>query len=113
MSAARELPAIMAIDEIVPGATVRFIFIDGKQYMSIRDLIMHVCGKDKNRASETWRNIPQNQKNELSAFCNTYHFPGAGQSKQPVITFPGAIKLTMFLPGKNVSFGIEVNEKNC
>ena len=41
------------------------------------------------------------KKGELSAFCVNYKFPGAGQKEQPVITFPGAIKLAMFLPGEN------------
>jgi hypothetical protein len=30
----------------------------------------------------------------------TFQFPGRGQTPQPVITFPGAIKLAMFLPGE-------------
>jgi len=89
----------MPIDEIVPGATVRFTIIDGKQYMSIRDVIMHVCGKDNHRAAQTWREIPERYKNELEAYCKTFQFSGRGQSEQPVITFPGAILLNMILPG--------------
>ena len=91
--------AVIPFDEIVPGASVRFTCIDGKQYMSIRDIIMHMCGKDNHRAAEVWRNIPEINKNELAPDCNNFQFPGVGQSKQPVINFPGALKLSMFLPG--------------
>ena len=90
----------MPIDEIVPGGTVRYTVIDGKQYMSVRDLIMHMCEKDNKRASEVWERFDDSKKAELSVYFTTYQFPGPGQSKQPVITFPGAIKLCMFLPGK-------------
>ena len=40
-------------------------------------------------------------KQELSPFLSSYQFPGQGQSTQPVITCPGAIKLVMWLPGKH------------
>ncbi len=104
MSAARELPAIMAIDEIVPGGTVRIIFIDGKQYMSIRDLIAHMCGINFDHAGKTWRRMSDEHKSELQEFCAVFQFPGRGNSNHPVITFPGAIKLTMFLTGKAAAF---------
>jgi hypothetical protein len=44
--------------------------------------------------------MSQEKKNELSAFCGSFTFDGRGQQEQPVITFPGAIKLAMFLPGE-------------
>jgi len=94
----------MPIDEIVPGATVRFTIIEGKQYMSIRDVIMHVCGRDKNQTAEIWRRMSDENKAELSPYCKSYQFPGRGQSEQPVITFPAAIQLTMFLPGSTAAF---------
>ena len=99
MAVAR-LPAVIPFDEIVPGATVRFCVIDGVQYLSIRDLIMCVCMKDNRRAIETWDRLSQNKKDEVSAFCAEKKFPGSGQSEQPVITFVGALKLIMFLPGE-------------
>ena len=37
---------------------------------------------------------------ELGTLCSNFKFPGRGQQEQPVITFPGAIKLLMFLPGE-------------
>ena len=88
-------------DDIVPGATVRFTIVDGKQYMSIRDIIMHMCGMENKRAAEVWDRLTLDQKKEVSAFCGNLQFPGPGQKTQPVITFPGALKLMMFLPGEN------------
>ena len=86
-------------DDIVAGATVRFAEIDGVQYLSIRDIIMHVCEKDGNQACAVWRTLAESKKNELKQFMSVYQFPGPRQSEQPVITFPGAIKMLMFLPG--------------
>lgn len=92
---------IIKLDEIVPGATIRFKVIDGVQYLSIRDLIMHMCDKDGNHANDLWRTLPVSNKNELTQFLGEFQFPGPGQKKQPVITFPGAVQLSMFLPGEN------------
>jgi hypothetical protein len=91
---------LIPFDEIVPGASVRVVTINGLQYLSIRDIIMCVCGKDNKRASEVWDRLSIDKKQEVSAFCGSYKFPGPGQSEQPVITFPGALKLIMFLPGE-------------
>ena len=88
------------LDEIIPGATIRFTVIDGVQYLSIRDFIRHMCEKDNNHAAEIWRRLPHDTKTELNAFCVTFQFRGRGQAEQPVITFPGAVKLLMFLPGE-------------
>lgn len=92
--------ATIPFDEIVAGASVRFCVIDGVQYLSIRDLIKCVCGKSGKRASEAWDRIAQSTKDEVSAFCGIYQFPGQRQSSQPVITFVGALRLIMFLPGE-------------
>ena len=98
---ASEAGSSIPFDEIVPGATVRLAVINGIQYLSIRDIIMHVCGKDNKQASQIWDRMSEDKKEELSSFCRNFQFPGRGQSEQPVITFPGALKLIMFLPGKN------------
>ena len=87
-------------DDIVAGATVRFAEIDGVQYLSIRDIIMHVCEKDGNQACAVWRTLAESKKHELEQFISVYQFPGARQSEQPVITFSGSIKLVMILPGE-------------
>jgi hypothetical protein len=99
MSVAR-LPAVIPFDEIVPGATVRFCVKDGAQYLSIRDMIMCVCGKDPHDAAQIWRRMSPERLSEIGTLCSNFHFPGQGQSEQPVITFGGALKLIMFLPGE-------------
>ena len=94
--------AVIPFDEIVPGATVRVATIGGVQYLSIRDVIMCVCDKNNHRAAETWRNIPENKKEDVQVFCLKHQFPGPGQSEQPIITLEGAIRLMPMLPGKKV-----------
>ena len=93
--------ATIPLDEIIPDATIRFTVIEGIQYLSIRDLIMHVCEKDGDHAGQTWRNIPEYTKKGLDDFITNFKFPGRGQQEQPVITFPGAIDLIIALPGEN------------
>ena len=83
---ASEAGSSIPFDDIVPGATVRLAVINGTQYLSIRDIIMHVCGKTANEAREVWRRMPHSQKDELKASCFYFQFPGRGQSEQPVIT---------------------------
>ena len=94
---------LLPLDEIVAGATVRVAIIHGKQYLSVRDVIMHVCGKNTNDAAEVWRNLsrqnlPNFKKDEIG--LAVYQFPGRGQQYQPVITLTGSVKLVMLLPGK-------------
>lgn len=97
--------------ELVPGSEgVRFTNIQNVPYMSIRDIIMVVCGKDANHASQTWRDLPEAYKNELNQFLVNFQFPGRGQSSQPVITLPGAMKLIMWLPGNMAK---EFRSKAC
>jgi len=102
--AVSKVPAVIPFDEIVPGATVRFCVKDGVQYLSIRDMIMCVCGKNQNDAGGVWRNLSETKKDQLSHSLSSYKFPGQGQSEQPVITFRAAIKLVMMLPGKRAQY---------
>jgi len=88
------------LDEILPGAAIRVTVISGVQYLSVRDLIMFVCDATVDYAGQIWRNVSFSRKSEVQDHLSSFHFPGRGQSDQPVITFPGAIKLSMFLPGK-------------
>lgn len=102
---------IIPFHELVPGSEgVRFTTIQNVPYMSARDIIMVVCDKDSKRASETWINLPETFKNELSEFVGNFQFPGRGQSPQPVITLPGALKLIMWLPGNMAK---EFRSKAC
>ena len=94
---------VIPFDEIVTGASVRITVIKNIQYLSVRDLIRTVCVKNANGAAEIWRKLPSNLKNELldENTLEEFQFKGRGNSKQPIITFQGAIKLLMFLPGSN------------
>jgi hypothetical protein len=91
----------ISFDEVIPGACIRFTIINDVQYLSIRDFIMCTCNKNQNDACEVWRNLSDDKKNEVKEFVLDFKFPGRGQTPQPVITFPGAIKMAMFLPGEN------------
>ena len=93
------LPSI-PIDEILPGATIRLVEIDSVQYLSVRDIIMHVCRKNANNASDTWRTLDYYKKDQVCKELAVFQFPGRGQLCQPVITLAGSIKLVMMLPGK-------------
>ena len=94
-----ELLKSIPFNDIVAGAAVRLAEIDGVQYLSIQDVIMHVCGAENNYAGEIWRRMRNNELSKLGPFLNVFKFPG--QQIQPVITLPGSIKLVMILPGKN------------
>jgi hypothetical protein len=88
-------------DEFSDGATVRYTMLEGKPYMSVHDIIMCACGKDNDQAGKVWRDLSFELKNGLRRFLSRFQFLGHGQSAQPVITFQGALKLIMLLPGKN------------
>ena len=45
--------ATIPLDEIAPGATIRFTVIDGVQYLSIRDFIMHMCNTSNDYAGNS------------------------------------------------------------
>ena len=95
------MPHLVPFAELTGGpGGVRLAVIQGKTYMSIRDIIMVVCRKHSNMAGETWRNISEEHKAEVADCLHYHQFPGQGQREQPVITLEGAVKLIMWLPGK-------------
>jgi hypothetical protein len=109
---------IALLNEIASGATIRFTVIDGVQYLSTVDFIMHICDTTNDYAGQIWRNLSESTKNEIYDFAQKdiasriggdkkpfvlYQFPGRGQRNQLVITFPAALKLAMMLPGKNAA----------
>ena len=53
-----------------------------------------------NDASDTWQDIPNEKKKEVTEFLRDFQFPSQGQRVQPVITLEGALKLIMWLPGE-------------
>ena len=92
--------SLISFDDIATGATVRLTVIKGTRYLSIRDVIMHVCGKNNDEAGLVWRRMSDSKKEEVCKELAVYQFPGRGQSAQSVITLPGSIKLVMMLPGE-------------
>ena len=93
--------ATIPFDEIIPGASARVCVIDDVQYLSIRDVIMYYGNKKAQAATKTWDRLPDYRKQEVCTECTNFHFPGQGQSEQPVITFRGALKLVMWIGGEN------------
>lgn len=89
----------MQFDELLKGAEVRFKVVQGVQYLSIRDFIMAVCKTDYKNASKKWCTMTEERKEEVSPFVRHLKFAGPGQKLQPVITFPGAVNLLMWLGG--------------
>jgi hypothetical protein len=79
---------------------VRVAVKSNVQYACLRDLIRYGTGKNPNDSAKIWRNIPDHFKDELKPFLLNLKFPGRGHSVQPAVTFPGALKLFMFLPGE-------------
>ena len=92
--------SLIPFDDIATGATVRLTVINGTRYLSIRDVIIHICRKNNVEAGLVWRRMSDSKKKEVSKDLVVYQFPGRGQSTQSVITLPGSIKLVMMLPGE-------------
>ena len=88
-------------DEIIPGANARMCVIKRVQYLSCRDIIMHLGDKKASTANKTWERLLESKKEELSTECQTWRFPGSGQVDLPVITFKGALKLVQWVGGEN------------
>ena len=76
-----------------------FTVINVKTYMSICDIIMVVCNKNKDQAGRTWRDMDDCHREEARPFLSTFQFPGQGETKGPLITFESVLKLMMWLPG--------------
>jgi len=77
----------ISINGCVDGATVRFTNINGKYYISVRDLIITSVHNPKSDektwlaackfASQTWkRGITKQQKDKLVKYLETFQFPG-------------------------------------
>lgn len=73
------------------------------QYLSVRDVIMHVGGHSSKTANKVWERLSDDKKEDLATMCRIFKFSGQGQSEQPVITFKGALKLIMWIGGKNAN----------
>ena len=61
--------ALIPFDEIVPGASVRLVVIDVVQYLSLTDVIMHLCWKYNDEAGLVWRRMSPARLKELRSSC--------------------------------------------
>lgn len=87
-------------DEIYSGASIRCVSIDSILFISVRDIIMCVCGTEYTTANTCWARIKKTHMEELTEDLDEHQFPGAGQRIIPIITVQGGMKLIMMLPGK-------------
>jgi hypothetical protein len=95
--------ATIPFDELVPGATARLAVIEGLQYLSLRDVIMHLCGSSSKTASKRWERYSDDVKEEVATFCRHFQFPGQGSKPELVINFKGCLKLAMLVSGENAA----------
>ena len=97
------MSTIVPLGQLFGGKSIRLTPPMGptnEQCLSVRDVIMVVGGQESKRANEVWQRLSPEVKDELAAFCGHFKFSGRGQSDQPVISFTGALKLVMMLPGE-------------
>jgi hypothetical protein len=87
------------LDSIVRNAAIRFMVLDKTHYLSIRDIIRHICGYSINDSAEVWRRLSHKQI-KLAGSMASFKFKGRGQSTQPLIDIQGALHLIMLLPGE-------------
>ena len=93
--------------EVVGGGentTVRVTKADAHngRWLSARDVIAVVCGKDANASGLVWRRLQKTQMMaELTPHLSEFNFDsGRGSRTQPVLTLQGCFKLLMMLPGE-------------
>lgn len=73
-----QMATTISFEDITPGASVRFTEINGKNYVSVRDLIMSMCMKNSYHSTNIWKNIRNAHEKELQAdgSITTHRFPG-------------------------------------
>jgi len=93
------------LEEIVPNAKIEQKLVNGIQFLNIFDLLMFACNiKDRFEARRRWKNLLTHnvrfdlQQEIKSELCDVF-FRSNPSTLQPGITFPGAVKLIMWLPG--------------
>ena len=82
---------------------MRFTTIDGVQYLSVRDVIMHLCGSTAKTANKKWERLSDEAKEDVATLGRLFQFPGQGNKTETVITFKGALKLAMLVSGENAA----------
>ena len=90
----------ISFESIAAAASVRVADIKGTVYLSIRDLIGAVCGKDKLHAKLMWRNMSPEKKADLKDSIALYQFDGSKERPQPMLAVSDAPKMLGFLRGR-------------
>lgn len=88
-------------NEMRIGATVRIAIVNGVRYLSLRDLMMLLFVIENKEVSRKWNELSIEAKHDILPSCYMSQFPGRGQTKQPVITLPGALKVIMYFSGEH------------
>jgi hypothetical protein len=92
---------IMRLDDIGLDACVRYQrYEDGVRLAQI-DVVKVFTGKNNKQASQIIDRLPQSVQEEVSSNGGNLQFKGPGQKETTLITFQGALKLIMALPGVN------------
>ena len=93
--------SVIDFSSVVPGTVVQAVKIDGVYYMPRRDIIMAVCDKNANDASNVWtRDLTKDDKNELKLYMKYHQFQGPGFGETEVLSAEGCVLLIMMLPCK-------------
>jgi hypothetical protein len=71
-------------------------------YLSIRDVLMHVCDLTPKRANEKWDRLSNDIKNELTSFCGQFRFLVLAIQRL-VLTFKGVLRLIMLVSGEKAA----------
>ena len=92
--------ASIPLDEFAPDASARYVVVNGKQYLSIRDVLVHVYDIPTiGEANKKWTRVSPEIKHELANSLSRFCFPGDSEtSPSPVLTFPGVLQLIQLLP---------------
>ena len=95
------LQPLIPFDAIAAGKSVRLTEIEKLQYLCTRDFIMVYADCSAKTANKIWERLSESRKQEVATECRSFKFPGQGQTEQSVITFKGALKLSMWIGGEN------------
>jgi len=99
-----QFSGLISLEEIVPNAKIEQKRVNGVQYLNVLNLIMVMCQKTEMKyANRIWKNMRKTYKldieSELKPELRDIQFRSNPSNLQLGITFPGAMKLIMWLPG--------------
>lgn len=101
----RKMYQSIHFDWIADDALIRCFMYEGQGlFLSIRDLIVHLCKKPGGDALKMWHRIERGRKECFKDIVVYHQFPGMGQRDQPVICSNKACVLIYLLPVVNDSW---------